>query len=84
MRKQYERWVYDALKDNNGSATVLEVSKHIWANHKEDIDGTEDFYSCKYDFRWGATELRKKGIMRDAKESPRGLRQLKDNDLEFF
>jgi len=84
MRKQYERWVYDALKDNNGSSTVLEVAKHIWANHKDDIDDTEDFYSWQYDFRWGATEFRKKGIMRDAKESPRGLWQLKDNDLEFF
>ena len=54
------------------------------ANHKDDIDGAKDFYSWQYDFRWGATELRKKGIMRDAKESPRGLWQLKDNDLEFF
>jgi hypothetical protein len=69
MRKNSNRWVYEALKDNEGVATVLEVAKHIWLHHKDEIEGTESFYSWQYDFRWGATDLRKKGIMKEANRS---------------
>ena len=84
MRKHYAKWVYEALKDHQGSATVLEVAKHIWHHHKDEIESTESFYSWQYDFRWGATDLRKKGIMLEANKSQRGIWELKDIDLEFF
>ena len=43
MRKHYAKWVYEALKDHQGSATVLEVAKHIWHHHKDEIEGTKAF-----------------------------------------
>ena len=83
MRKHYETWVLEALHENDGEATILEVAKLIWKNHKEEIEGTEQFYSWQYDFRWGATALRKKGIMLEAEKSPKGVRQLAKKNAFF-
>ena len=80
MRKKYEKWVFEALYENDGEATVLEVAKHIWLNNRKEIEGTEEFYSWSYNFRWGATALRKKEIMVNAKYSPKGVWQLVEKD----
>jgi len=69
--------VYEALKENNGSASILDVSKNIYKKHKKELKLRGNLYfTWQYDFRWAATKLRKKGIMKNKKDSPRGIWEL--------
>lgn len=53
-------WVLDAVEANGGSCQLLDVAKHIWANHEAELRMSGDlFYKWQYDMRWAATELRK-------------------------
>ncbi|MGV8938316.1 MAG: hypothetical protein ACOH2J_14430 [Allorhizobium sp.] len=70
-------WVFDALKSNNGEASILCVAKHIWEHHGKELQGSDLFYSWQYDMRWAATELRKKGVMVAAEDDRRGKWTLK-------
>jgi hypothetical protein len=73
------QWIEDALTSMGGSATIVEVCKHIWRNHEDDLwDSGDLFYTWQYDVRWAATDLRGRGIMREDSESPRGLWELAD------
>ncbi|MDV4161193.1 hypothetical protein R1538_08665 [Rhizobium leguminosarum] len=65
-------WVVDALKSNNGTASILYVAKHIWKHHQKDLEGNPLFYSWQYDMRWAATALRKKGRLVAADDDRRG------------
>lgn len=57
-----KKWVLEALDDQGGSATVLQVAKHIWNQHEHDLRASGDFfYTWQYDMRWAALELRKQG-----------------------
>lgn len=71
-------WVQEALKQNDGTGNVIEVAKIIWKNHHEDLKESGDlFYTWQYDYRWAATYLRHKGVIKAAHESPRGVWELK-------
>lgn len=49
------------------SYIALDVSKYIWANYEDQLRQSGDlFYTWQYDYRWQATELRKKGILKDS------------------
>ena len=51
-------WVEEALLEL-GEATVVEVAKHIWENHEQDLRSSGDlFYTWQYAMRWAAQELR--------------------------
>ena len=77
-RNDYAKWVLEALKELGGKGSIIEVAKIIWKNHKSELESSGDyFYSWQYDFRWGAYRLRKKGIMREVKESHKGIWELK-------
>jgi hypothetical protein len=70
-------WVFRALTDNGGRATLVEVCREIWKTHENDLRDSGDlFYTWQYDVRWAATELRKTGIMRESHDSPRGVWEL--------
>lgn len=57
--------IIECIKLNNGRASVLEVSKYIWTNYEKELRSSGDiFYTWQYDYRWQATELRKKGILK--------------------
>ncbi|WP_127589976.1 hypothetical protein [Paenibacillus lautus] len=59
------RLIVECIKQKNGRATVLDVSKYIWANYEDQLRQSGDlFYTWQYDYRWQATELRKKGILK--------------------
>ena len=76
-RKQITGWVVEALKDLGGSAGFLAISKHVWEHHEADIRAIEDLlYEWQYELRWSAFFLRREGILRGAKESPRGIWEL--------
>ena len=70
-------WLGDALKAHDGSATIVEVCRHIWKNHKDELLASGDlFYTWQYDVRWAATELRKTRILRPADASRSGIWEL--------
>ncbi len=53
------------------------VAKYIWDNHRDEILASPHLvYTWQYDYRWVAMELRKEGLLRPAKESPKGVWEL--------
>ena len=69
-------WVEEALIALNGSASLLDVAKKIWDLHEADLINTELFYTWQYDYRWAATKLREKGVMKSREDSPKGIWEL--------
>ncbi len=66
-------FVFEALNDLGGRGRIVEVAKHIWKNHKQELKKSGDlFYTWQYDMRWAATKLRKSGKILPAEVSPRG------------
>jgi hypothetical protein len=64
--------IVKCLKENNGKATIVEVSRYIWKNHEEELRGSGDlFYTWQYDFRWQATDLRKQGVLKKTESRSR-------------
>jgi hypothetical protein len=58
-REDLVRWVYQAVEENGGEASLIEVAKHIWKNHESDLKSSGDlFYTWQYDMRWAAQHLR--------------------------
>ncbi len=71
-------WVRDALVALGGKAKIVDVAKQIWRDHESELKASGDlFYRWQYDMRWAALELRKKNILRDVDELPRGVWALK-------
>ena len=71
------KWVEEALSKNKGRGNVIEIAKIIWKYHEKDLKTSGDlFYTWQYDYRWAATHLRQKGILKSAKDSPRGVWEL--------
>lgn len=70
-------WLVSALKAQNGSASIINICKHVWEVHEDDLRNAGDlFYSWQYDIRWAADYLRRTGILRSAELSPKGIWEL--------
>ena len=55
-------WVYQAVTDAGGKATIVEVAKHIWSKHESELRASGPlFYTWQYDMRWAAQDLRRTG-----------------------
>lgn len=66
------------LTELGGEADIVTVCKYFWKHYEVELQKSGDLlYTWQYDIRWAATELRKTGVMLDAKESPKGIWQLK-------
>lgn len=66
-------WVYRAIHDNGGKATLAEVAKHIWKHHEAELRSSGDlFFTWQYDMRWAATRLRRTEKLKAADLSRRG------------
>lgn len=60
-------WVEAALAELGGKGTVVEVARTIWATHREELEGSGDFFfPWQYDMRWAALVLRKRGVLAPA------------------
>jgi hypothetical protein len=58
-------WVVEALRAKGGRATVVDLAKHIWQTHQEELRRAGDlFYTWQYDIRWAATKLRHRGKLK--------------------
>lgn len=68
------QWILDALMDNKGRASIIDVCKYVWENYESELRASGDlFYTWQYDIRWQATYLRKAKKMRPANDSPQGI-----------
>jgi len=74
-RKDLRNWLIQALKANNGSASVIKVCRYVWENYELRRSG-ELFFTGSYDIRWVATHLRKEDVMRAVELSPKGIWEL--------
>ena len=73
-REDLDTWLVEALRANNGSASIVEVCTFVWENHQDELRRSGDlFFTWQYDIRWAAYRLRKDGIMRRAHLSPKGI-----------
>jgi hypothetical protein len=71
-------WLYQALKDNGGRGSIVEVCKHIWKHHEVDLRSAGDlFFTWQYDVRWSANELRRSGKIKPVALSPQGIWELR-------
>jgi len=71
-------WVLEAIKSLGGTATILEVSEKIWADHEKEIRSSGKLlFNWQYEMRWAATGLRRQGLLADPATLPRGTRGLK-------
>jgi hypothetical protein len=72
-RDDLQEWLVDALRAHGGTATIVEVCRHVWTNHEDDLRSSDDlFYTWQYDIRWAATKLRKKGVVGPPSAAPVG------------
>lgn len=72
-REDLVSWVLEAVKRNNGEATVLQVARDIWREHRVVLEQSGDlFYTWQYDMRWAAQKLRIDGRLRPSAECERG------------
>ncbi len=76
-RQDLADWLTDALRDHEGQASIIDVCKHVWRKHEQDLKNSGDlFYTWQYDIRWAAMRLRKAGVMRDETVSPKEVWEL--------
>ena len=70
-------WVVEALREMGGTGSIVEICRHIWRRHEDDLwDSGDLFYTWQYEVRWAATDLRGRGIMRGKDDSPKGIWEL--------
>jgi hypothetical protein len=76
-KEDLQVWVLDALKQHSGKGTIVQVSRHVWEHHQNDLRESGNlFYTWQYDLRWAANRLRRRKAMRAAEESPSGIWEL--------
>lgn len=70
-------WVEQALRELGGSATILQICKHVWQSHEHDIRNEGDLiFEWQYEIRWAGDLLRRDGVIRPADGSKRGIWEL--------
>jgi hypothetical protein len=37
-------WLVDALEENGGQASIVEVCKYIWENHQDELRASGDLF----------------------------------------
>jgi len=71
-------WVYDALIQHGGEAKIVDVARHIWSHHADELNAAGDlFFTWQYDMRWAAKRLRDEGKVAAPSASPRGTWSLR-------
>ena len=76
---ELQEWVRDCLRDRGGEASIVDVCRWIWNRHEGELRNSGDlFFTWQYDVRWAADALRRKGVLRQANESPRGIWRLRE------
>ena len=72
-RQDLKSWVHEALAENGGEASIVDVAKHIWMLHEADLRASGNlFYTWQYDMRWAAKQLRDESRVAAPDTCPRG------------
>jgi hypothetical protein len=72
-RDDLKVWVVEALNAHGGSAHIVDVAKHIWTNHRAQLETSGSLlYTWQYDARWAADSLRKAGVLLPKPKGDRG------------
>jgi len=76
-REEIKGWVQTALKELGGRARIVAICERVWQDHKDDIEAQRSlFFQWQYEIRWAGDLLRRDGVLRPAKLSPRGVWEL--------
>jgi hypothetical protein len=71
------RWLIEALNANSGRGSIVDLCRHVWEQHEEELRQSGDlFFTWQYDIRWVATQLRKGRVIRSAESSKAGIWEL--------
>ncbi len=66
--------IIEALRYYGGRASLVEICKYVWNNYESELRKSGDlFFTWQYRIRWQATQLRKKGILKPADSTPKGI-----------
>lgn len=67
-------WIVEALTELNGSAQIKKVLEKIFEKHdREIIDSGGFHFTWQEDAKWAATQLRAKGILKNAKATSKNV-----------
>lgn len=67
-----DKWVYEALVALGDEGTIVQIAKHIWNNHKDELESSEHlFFTWQYQMRWAGQRLAKSGKIKKGKEGIR-------------
>lgn len=76
-REIMTEWVAEAIRAHGGSATILDIARHVWDNREADIREVPNLlYEWQYELRWAGNLVRRDGVIRPADTSPRGVWEL--------
>lgn len=67
-REDLQEWVIEAIRAHGGQARIVEICKHIWRQHQDDLRSSRDLlYTWQYDVRWAGQKLRDRGVLKPVK-----------------
>ena len=73
MKLVLEQWCIEALESHGGTATIVEICRHIWRMHESElIESGDGFYTWQYDMRWAGQRLEDKGVIQRKIPGQRG------------
>ena len=63
-RETLKDYTIDAIRDLGGEATHIDIARHVWRCHKNELRSSGDFfYRWQYDLRWAVTNLMRDGLI---------------------
>ncbi|MFP4285775.1 MAG: hypothetical protein ACLFQG_09530, partial [Desulfovermiculus sp.] len=72
--------ITEALAANGGSARIPVVCRHVWEHYEDELRKSGDlFYTWQSDIRWAANSLRRKRLLKSARQSRPGIWELNGN-----
>ena len=76
-RKDLCGWIVEALEESNGSAKINTIREYIWQHHKDDLINSGNLhFTWNEDIFWAATQLRAKGVLKNAKATSKSVWEL--------
>lgn len=75
-------WVVEALTELGGRGTILDINKHVWETHEDDIRAAGDLINeWQYELRWSGDLLRKSGLIKSTRSNNKGVWVLAGHQL---